>query len=180
MESLVVIGVMGAVLVSVTQIFASNYTIFLTQTARTDNDTGAILAVRQISEIARGATAVVDSHVIGGTTYTSSASALVLRIPARDAGGNIVAGVNDYIAFARDTTDTEKIIVATEPGAGSARPSGTRAITFYNDTMVFRYNDADITKADKVTLYLVNSQTVRSQTFTTRAWTALFLRNKSL
>lgn len=178
MEALVVIAIMASMLVVVVQIFVINYDIFLKQSSRADNETGAILAVRQISEMARGAAAVEASRTINGTAYVSSSSAVILKLPARDASGNVLTGIFDYIAFSRDPVETAKIFGDTEAGAGSARPPGKRLVTGNNNTMTFRYNDNDLTKASRISLHLVNSQSVRGTTVTTEAWTSLFLRNK--
>lgn len=177
METVVVIGVMSVLMLIITQIFLINYDIFEKQMRRTDNETGAILAAKTISQMARGASAIMTSQVIGGTAYASSDAALVLKLPAINASGQILPGVYDHIAFYRDGVTPTKIFAATEAGTGSARQNGNRLITAYNQTLVFRYGNPDLTKANRVSVYLVNSQTRRETTLTTRAWTSIFLRN---
>jgi len=176
-ETLSAIGIMTLVLLIVTQIFIINYDVALKQTSRIDNDVGAVFAVRRISDAARGAADVVASRTINGTAYTSSASSLVLQLPSLDSSYNVIAGTYDYIAFYRDATATTKVFTDTEPGSGSIRVGGKRLMSAYNQTMTFRYNNAAISSADRVSVYLVNQQTVKGAQFTTRAWTSLFLRN---
>lgn len=178
MESLVVIGVMTIVLVMVAEIFTVSYDIFIKQTARTENDTGAVLAARSISEAARGATGVISSATINGTLYTTSDTVLVVETPSLDSSYAVIAGEVDRVAIFRDATETAKIFSDTATGAGSVRPSGKKLVTANNTTLVFRYDDADPTDADRVSVYLVNAQTKRGQTFRTEAWTSIFMRNR--
>ena len=177
MEGMTVIGIMAIILVMVSEIFTVSYDIFVKQSARTDNETGAVLAARAISEAARGAEAVESSHVINGTTYTTSADVLVLKLPTLDSSNNVVAASYDYMAVYRHSAQTTKIFSDIDAAVGSKRVDGQKLITAYNTTMKFRYNDPDVTKADRVQVYLVNSQTKRSTILTTKAWTAIFMRN---
>ncbi len=177
METMVVVAVMAMLLLIITQIFALNYRILEQQAARADNETGAIITARTISQAARGAIAVVASYTIGGTLYTSSSTTLVVKMPALSSSGTVIVNAYDYMAFFRDPLKPAYIKVATEADAGSIRRSGSRLMTNYNQTLIFRYDNPDITKANRVSMYLVNSQVKRGQTYTTRAWTAIFLRN---
>ncbi len=178
MEALTVIGVMTIILVMVSQIFAVSYDIFVKQSARTDNDTGAILATRVISDMTRGADEVLASQTINGTSYTTSSATLVLRMPTVDTSDNIVAGSYDYVAFFRDAVDNTKIDSDSQPATGSQRVPGKKLVTAYNQTLAFRYNNPDPTQANRVQVYIVNQQTTRGVTLVTRGWTAIFLRNK--
>jgi len=178
MEMMVVIGIMMYLLLIITQIFALNYDIFAKQSKRTDNEVGAILAAKTISQMARGALDVEASRTMSGTTYTSSDSQLVLRLPAVNASNDIIAGVYDYVGFYRSTTETTKIFAVTEAGSGSIRKSGTRLVTAYNTALIFRYNNPALTGANRVSLFVVNTQTQRNITLTTRGWTSIFLRNR--
>ncbi len=177
-EMMVVIGVMTFLLLIITQIFALNYDIFAKQSKRTDNEVGAILAAKTISQMARGALNVEASRTIGGTLFTSSASQLVLKMPAVDASNNIIVNSFDYVAFYRSPTQTTKIMAVTEAAAGSVRKTNTRLITDYNTAMVFRYNNPVPASADRVSMLVINTQSQRGITLTTKGWTSIFLRNR--
>ncbi|HTK04362.1 MAG TPA: hypothetical protein VL500_02165 [Candidatus Eisenbacteria bacterium] len=177
MEALTVIGVMTIVLLMVDQIFAVSYDVYVKQSARTENENGATFAARNISELARGAEEVETSHVINSTTYTTSSDLLVLKVPTLDASNNVVANSYDYIAIYRDGTVTTEIWSDTAPAAGSKRASGKKLVTAYNTILKFRFNDPDVTNATRVQMYVVNTQTKRSMTLTTKAWISMFLRN---
>lgn len=178
METMVVIAIMLLMMIMISQIFALNYDIFAKQSKRTDNEIGAILATKTISQMARGAVAVEASRTIGTTTYTSSSTELVLKLPSIDASERVITGSFDYVAFYRSPTESAKIFAATEAAAGSIRLSNTRLVTAYNTTMIFRYNAPVITDADRVSLFVINSQGHRGVTLTTRGWTSIFLRNR--
>jgi len=120
---------------------------------------------------------VVASRTVNGTAYVSGADALILQLPSLDASYNVIDGSFDYMVFARDGAASTTIFSDTEPAVGSIRPAAKRSMTTYNQTMIFRYNASDVTKANRVSVYLVNSQTVKGTVFTTKAWTSLFLRN---
>jgi Tfp pilus assembly protein PilW len=177
LETIVVVGVMSIIMLTITQIFILNYNIYSRQSKRAGNDTGAILTAQAISQLTRGASNVETSHVFNGTTRSSSSSTLVLKMPALDVNGVPIPMTYDYVAIYRDATVTTKIFIDTDADPASFRKDGTRLITDYNATMIFRYNSTDITTADRVAVYLVNTQTDRTSTLTSRAWTSIFLRN---
>lgn len=178
MEAITVIGIMTIVLVMVDQIFAVSYDVYVKQAARSENENGAVLAARTISELARGADQVLASKTVNGTAYTTSSDALVIETPTLDSSNNLVAGSHDYIAIYRDGTVTTEIWSDTEPAAGSKRVSGKKRITANNTLLKFRFNDPDVTNASRVSMYVVNTQTKRSTTLTTKAWISMFMRNK--
>lgn len=177
MEMIVVIGVMTVVLMVVTQMFILNYNIFENQSSRSTNETGAILAVKDVSQMTRGALNIEASHVFGSDTRTSSSSALVLRLPTVNATGSLITDSFDYVAFYADPADQTRIMSDTDAADGSYRLDGTRLITAHNQAMIFRYNAPVLTDADRVSLYVVNSQTQRDVTVVSRGWTSIFLRN---
>jgi len=178
MEGMTVIGIMTIVLVMVTQIFGVSQEVFVKQTARAENETGAVLATRLISDMTRGSSAVESSRTISGTAYTTSSTVLVLKMPSINSSGNVIASTYDYVAFYRDGTDATKIWSDTEAAAGSRRIPGKKLVTAGNLIFTFRYDDVDPTKATRIQVYLVNRRTARNTTITSRSWTAITLRNR--
>lgn len=177
-EALTVIGIMVIMIVVVDQIFSANYDLLTRQLVRIENDNGATLAIRRIGELVRGATTVVASGDVNGTTYASDASTLVLQMPSLDANGNIIAAQYDHIAVYRDTTVTEKIMTDTETGTGSVRASGQHPLTDNNQVLTFSYDAASPEEAARVSVFLVNAKTVRGAEIESKAWTASYLRNR--
>ncbi|HTM68968.1 MAG TPA: prepilin-type N-terminal cleavage/methylation domain-containing protein [Candidatus Binatia bacterium] len=176
-EMMVSLAVMTVMLIIVTQIFIADYDIVQRQIARTDVDTGTSLAVRTISQLARGAIAVLGTQTVNGTSYTSSSSVLVLKMPSVSSSGAVLANTYDYVAFARDGSDPTKLYADVQAASGSVRISLRRLLSPDVSLLTFRYNASDITKATRVETYLVDVATSRGSTLTSKAWTALFFRN---
>lgn len=177
METMVVVGVMTIIMVVVSQVFVVNGRLMATTIARVDDENGATVAIRKIGDLTRGASEIVASKDMNGTIYTTGASTLVLKIPSVDASGAIVTSSYDYVAFYRHATKTSEIWTDTYAATGSARKDGQKRLTAYNSILTFSYNDYAPTKANRVSVFLVNSQKVHGQTLTTKAWTSIFLRN---
>ncbi|MFH1046981.1 MAG: hypothetical protein V1738_01660 [Patescibacteria group bacterium] len=178
MEGIAVLGVMTLLLVMVAQIFLVSYDAYAKQSARANNDAAAMLSARAIAEATRGAVEILASYSINGHTYTSSSDELVLRLPSIDADGNVMDGEYDYIAFYRDSTETEKIFSDIAPGASSYRFSGQKLMADHNAVFTLRYNSSNITEANRVSVYLKNQQIVRQADVATEAWSSIFLRNR--
>lgn len=176
-ETMTVIGIMSIIMVVVSQIFVVNNELVAKSLARADNDNGATFAIRRIGELSRGASTVMASHIINGTTYTSGTNVLVLVMPSVDSSGNIIVASYDYIAFYRDAVATTKIFTDTDAAVGSVRVDGSKLLTAYNDTLAFSYNARDISEATRISVFVINTQTVRGQVLSTKAWTSIFLRN---
>lgn len=176
-ETMVVIGIMGILFVLVSQIFLINQNLVALALGRADNDNGAIFAIRRMGELTRGATAVMASQTINSISYTSSSTVLVLKLPSIDSSNNIIASTYDYIAVYRDATDTTKIFTDTQKSGSSVRVNGKKLLTAYNSTMSFSYNNSTIASATRVSVFLINTQTIRNKALTTKAWTSIFLRN---
>jgi len=183
MEGMVSLGIITMILVMINDIFIVNYDFTVKALARIDNDNGAILATKRLGELARGATAVLSSKVVNGTLYTTGTHELVLQVPSLDGAGNIIAGCSDYVAVYRHATlttevwtdiDTDSVTCA---GGTSARVDGKHVLTANNTTLTFSYNDPDPYDATRISVFLVNSQTVREATLTTKTWTSIFMRN---
>jgi hypothetical protein len=177
-EAIASIAIMAIIMIVVDQVFIVNQDILAKQLVRADNDNGAVSAIKRLGELTRGASAVLVSYTINGTNYITSPTTLVIRIPSVNSSGNIVSSTSyDYLAVYRDSTDSTKIYTDTQTATGSARVSGQHLLTAYNSILTFSYNNSSTPQATRVSVYLVNQQTVRSTTQTTKAWTSIFLRN---
>jgi type II secretory pathway pseudopilin PulG len=178
METMVVVGIMSIVMVVVSQVFVVNGRLMATTIARADSENSAVLAVRRIGDNARGAVAVEASATVNGTAYVSGEDSLVLRIPSMASDGTIIADTFDLVAFYRHGTLTEEIWTDTEAGAGSIRLTGQKKLSGHNLTLRFLYDDPAPAEAERVSVYIVNGQTVRDTELRTRSGTTIFLRNR--
>lgn len=117
---------------------------------------------------------VLASHSFSGTTYSSSATVLVLELPAMNGSGNIVAGVKDYIAFYATGAALYRRTLA---GAGSVRVSGTKQLSTTLNSISFTYNDPDFTKVTSVTADVQTQAQYKQQTVQGHLNEQLYLRN---
>ncbi len=98
------------------------------------NDT--LAKVRQSIKQSSGVSATYTSS---GTTYTSSSTQIVLKIPAIDALGNIISSTFDYLVFFQDST---KLRYKLFPDAQSSRKSQDQIFSTSVDSLTFKYLDS--------------------------------------
>ncbi len=176
-ETLAVVAVMGIIIAIVAQVFSVSLSLVTRQMRRSDTAINAALAMRNFSDLTRGAAGIMASHDFSGTVRDSDGDSLVLNLPAVDGTGLMLVGLTDYIAFYRDPVDPTKILYDIAPATGSYRLAGTRVLTSFNDAFILRYNNPVPADASRVSVYLENSRSVRDDDVKTAAWTSIFLRN---
>ena len=142
-EVIVVLGVMTLILVMVIQIFMVSYDTYAKQSARANNDSGIMLATRTISETTRGALSILTNKTINGTNYTSSSDELVLALATIDENGNLIEDETDYVAYYRNDSNPNEILVDIESALGSYRTTGKKLVTDNNVILTFRYDNQD-------------------------------------
>ncbi|HCC22052.1 hypothetical protein A2480_01130 [Candidatus Uhrbacteria bacterium RIFOXYC2_FULL_47_19] len=177
-EVIVVLGVMTLILVMVIQIFMVSYDTYAKQSARANNDSGIMLATRTISETTRGALSILTNKTINGTNYTSSSDELVLALATIDENGNLIEDETDYVAYYRNDSNPNEILVDIESALGSYRTTGKKLVTDNNVILTFRYDNQDLGQVRRVSIYLKNEQTIRTTTVETEAWSSIFLHNQ--
>lgn len=82
------------------------------------------------------ASSVAVSYTEGSTTYTSSASQLVLKVSSTDTSGNIIANTFDYFVLYLDQGFTHFKIF---PDAASSRKKIDRILSTSVDSLRFQY-----------------------------------------
>jgi hypothetical protein len=120
------------------------------------------------------ADAVPATHVFSGTTYTSSASVLVLEIPSIDSSGNAVANTYDYAAFYGTGTQLYRLL---QTNAASTRTPGSKLLSSTVTALSFSYNDADFTKVSSVTVDLQTEAHVKQNVLSDHRSEEIRLRN---
>lgn len=120
---------------------------------------------------------VLVSHNFSGTTYSSSATVLVLSLPAVDGSGNIIAGVEDYIAF---YSSSAKFYRLTQAGVGSVRASGLKELSTTLNSISYTYDDVDFTKVTNVTADIVTQAQFKQQIVQGHLNEQMYLRNLPL
>ena len=134
-------------------------------------------ALSQVRGSIKDASAIVASYNSGSTTYTSSATQLVLKMPSIDSSNNIIANTFDYFVF---FLDQNKLRFKTFTDSTSFRKNQDQIFSTSVNSLTFQYfNSANppvevipISAARvKVTLTLKqkNGNVVEQKTATTEA-----------
>lgn len=142
----------------------------------------------EISKQTWNATSVTSSTILGGTTYTSGVSTLVLRLPPLNNNGDIITG-DDYLIFQQNGANTVRLI---SPNASSTRANLTTPITINRDTelLEFQYFNAagtelipgvnDLTSTRTITMTAQSSRTLGSRIYKREIKSTILLRNKAV
>lgn len=117
---------------------------------------------------------VLASRNFSGTTYSSSATTLVLELPAVNSSGNIIPGVNDYVVFYPSSATLYRLVQA---GVGSIRVSGLTTLSTTLSSISYTYDDADFTQVTNVTADIVTQAQFKQQTVQGHLNEQMYLRN---
>jgi prepilin-type N-terminal cleavage/methylation domain-containing protein len=117
---------------------------------------------------------VASSHVFSGTTYTSSATTLVVEMPSIDSSGVTISGTYDYAVIYRSGTT---VYLKVEPAAASSRPAITEDIAEGVSSLSFAYDNADFTQVTSVTVDTTAAATSKGDTVQSRKKETIYLRN---
>ena len=176
-EVLIAMGlatVVGALLVV---IMVNSAGLFYTQSSRVSQGLGVNDALSKIRSSIKESNAVAASFSTGGTTYSSSGSEIVLKIPSVDALGTIISNTFDFIVIVKDTN---KLRYKFFPDTLSSRKSQDQIFSTSLDSLTFQYLDSQNppsevapTAATKVRIVLSlkqkNAQTFEMSTATSEA-----------
>ena len=132
------------------------------------------VAMSEITFLTVQAYRVVGNITIATTTYYSGTTTLVLQIPSMAAGDGTISNTWDYAVFYINGTNLYRTIQA---NAASSRISGTRLLTGNLQNLVFSYDNADLTQAQKVSIDInIQTQTAK-YTATNHSTEQVTLRN---
>ena len=173
-EVLVAMAISGILLAALANLFGSFIALYACQNAfrNTAGASGAVL--HGIGAAALPADQILSIHDFAGTSYGSDAGTLVLELPSVDANGALVSEQYDYVAFYRSGTSAYRTVAAS---AGSARHSGTTKLGDTIVSLIFSYDDPDVTKAKIVTVDVVASTTERGRETASHLLETFQLRN---
>ncbi|MEK7130121.1 MAG: prepilin-type N-terminal cleavage/methylation domain-containing protein [Patescibacteria group bacterium] len=133
--------------------------------------------IYRISSSIQQSSQILSSAVISGTTYTTSSTVLVLKIPTVDSLGQIISGSYDTVVYRRNPSDLSELQEITDAEAGSTRFDGTHIIARFVTNLLFRYNKSDYTSASVATIFLKTGATVREVLKESANQTTVSLRN---
>ncbi|MCL5784717.1 MAG: hypothetical protein M1142_05185 [Patescibacteria group bacterium] len=142
------------------------------------NINDALAAIRNNVKLA---SSVAASYTSGSTTYTTSASQLVLKVSSIDSSGNIIANAYDFMVI---YTDQKILHYKVFPNSSSFRKSADRIFSNSVDSLSFQYLNSAIppvevspTQAVKIRTTLILKQKNGINTETNTAVSEVNLRN---
>ena len=173
-ETFIVIGLSSIALLALANLFFIFNSVYGDQQAFMAAAGSASNAMNAFEAAVLPADQVLASHNFNGTTYSSSATTLVLSLPAISSSGDIIASTYDYIAFYSSGTNFYRLTAA---GAGSTRVSGTRLLSTTLYSLAFVYDNADFTKVTNVATDIVTQAQFKQQVVQGHLSEQLYLRN---
>ena len=133
--------------------------------------------IYRISSNIQQSSQILSSAVISGTTYTTSSSVLVLKIPTVNSSGQIISGSYDTVVYRRNPSDLSELQEITDAETGSTRFDGTHIIARFVTNLLFRYNNSNYSSASTATVFLKTGATVRGVLKESANQTTVRLRN---
>ncbi len=176
-EVLISVGIFALMSLAIIQLVISNTVLSQSQSATIEVVGSASTIMNDIHTSALQAITVVGSHAFSGTTYSTSANTLVLKLPSITSTGATVGGQYDYIAYYATGTSAYRLIDA---GVGSARPAGSKRLSDAITTFVFTYGNADPTLSTSTVIDVQTQKTVRAKDISTHVREQIYLRNYAL
>jgi type II secretory pathway pseudopilin PulG len=168
----------AAILIFVLGVFAAIYMNFTKfygrQQAQINMGNSAREAAKELQSAALQADQIAVSHNFSGTTYVTDQDTLVLEIPSIDGSGNVVSGEHDYIVFYTNGNGLYRLV---EAGAASSRSSGLNEISDLVSAIMFTYNNANLSLANKIDVDIQMQIISRGQTAYYNLHQAIYLRN---
>ncbi len=155
--------------------------LFYTESSKLQEGLNSNDALARVRESIKQSNAVVASYTSGGTTYTSSATQIVLKAPSIDSSGNIISNTFDYTVFFLNQT---KLRYKLFPDATSSRKSQDRIFSTSVDNLTLKYlnsqnppSEVTATAATKVRISLTLKQKAGQSYETNMATSEANLRN---
>ncbi len=138
-ETVIVLSIFAVASIVIGSIYISHSKFYTLESAAADIKTQKSIFTRNFKETAESANSIMASYIFNSVARASSSSTAVVKLPAIDAGGNIIADKFDYAAFYRED---KKIYLETSADAASARKNLKRLIADAAQSLVFRYDAA--------------------------------------
>jgi len=187
-ELLTTVAIMSIVMAVMAQSFLGSWNAQLSQEIMSELQRSARLTLDEMTKQTWNATTVVSSISSGGTSYTSTANSVALRLPPMDANNTIITG-DDHLVFRQDNRRIERRVI---PGSGSIRAGWKTPLTLNDDTgtlTIKYYNSAglelvpgndDLSSARKLALTIRTTRTHGGRTYERELAATIMLRNKGL
>ncbi len=174
LEVVIALALFSLMLLALVRFFISYNTSYGFERVLVSTSHSASLLMDEVTGAILPADQVLTSHTFSGVSRTSSASTLVLELPAIDATGAVIAGSYDYIAF---YTDGTSVYEAVDANASSSRTSRTRLLSDTIQSLTFSYDNVSFPAVTSVTVDVTTSASFKTQSTQTHLREQVYLRN---
>lgn len=156
-EMLVVVALLGALMLVLTEFFLGSNRVYQTQSAELGVNMSARTALDDIDIYVRQATQVVSSF----GSYATGPSQLILQVQSVNSSGQLVPGEYDHVVFHLNGQTLYRDIT---PSSASAREAGSKAIGTDIQSLNFTYDNASLPQVSAVTTDLTVSKNMGRDT----------------
>jgi len=175
-EIVIVTFLFSLLLLGLFSVFDWHQKVFLLEQAEVRATGSVRSAMNEMSRYIAQGNRIESSRTIGGQTYNTSASGVVLQIPAINSSGDVITTAYDYVVYYTSGTDLYQII---EPGSGSSRKASNRQLSSVLQSLSLTYNNADPTLASSITVDITAQAQSRGSSYVTaHVIDTIFLRNR--
>ncbi len=175
MELVVVIALCSVLLLGLLALFDWHSKVFTLEQADV-RATGSVRSVmnNMTKYVAQGIT-LESSRTISGTTYTTDADTVIVKIPSVDSSGNVIASTYDYVAYNLSNGSVTQVI---EAGSGTVRTAGSKLLAENVQSFSLTYDNATAALATYVVVDIQTRVTTKgTSAATARSTDTIFLRN---
>lgn len=188
-EFLVVVAVSSVVLIALLYLFSAGQKYFVNQDAKADAIEDSRYPIAWLARDIKEAVEVVPGPVtVNGSSYSTSASCLVLKVPSIDSAGLIIDIENhfDTIVYALNTASPSRLerIVDGKDGV-SARTDRSRVVADNVNSLVMTFYDPDgaavvsYSESAVIEISLISRRQGLGRTFSEGVNTRIKLRNRA-
>jgi Tfp pilus assembly protein PilV len=160
LEALVVFSVFVLITLALVGLSLQLRSLYNLGEAQFDSVGSARNAVNAISFYTKQAQRVVVSQTVNSVLYTTGPNTLVLQVPAIGSGGDIIDSTFDYVVFA---TSSDILSREIEADAASVRNSGSKFIANNLSSLIFSYNNTDLSLVNQVSITVSSTATSARQ-----------------
>lgn len=179
METILVITVVAIIGIFIAMILINNTGLFYLETSKVDQGLHINDVLSSIHGNIRRASSVAVGYPEISPTYTTSSTALVLKLSSTDSLNNVIQGSYDYIVY---YLDVNKLRYKSFSASGSTRSSADQILAFNVDKVLFQYfdslgNEVSATSAIKVRVSITLKQKAGALNLSNSATSEAYLRN---
>ena len=150
-EIVVSIGVISILIFTLLNLYLAYGSLYTFQNAELTTLAEGRSTMSEFTFFTIQARRVVGNFTIGTTTHYSGTSTLAVQIPAITSGGGIISNTWDYVVFYPSGANLYRALQA---DGASARVSETKLLTSNLQSLIFAYDNADLTLVQKVSIDL--------------------------